>query len=57
MIASAAQRIKPKGLPDITVSRKQWKKMKYELEDMLKSGAPDRLVFMYANELKNLKVE
>jgi len=57
MIASAAQRIKPKGLPDITISQKQWEKMKYELEDMLKSGTPNRLVFMYTNELKNLKVE
>jgi len=57
IIAGAAQRIKPEGLPDITISREQWGKMKYELENMLKSGATERMTFMSANKLKNLKVE
>ena len=53
--AGAAQRIKPEGFSDITISQEEWQKIKNILEDSAKFR--DAKYFLVANNAKDLKVK
>jgi len=55
-LAGDAQKIKPRGLPDIKISEDHWQKIKTALEEDLRHGA-SVLFFKQANSVKDIKVE
>jgi len=57
MTAGAAQRVKPEGFPDITITKDKWEQIKKELEEMVKYYGSNRMFFTLANDVKDVKIK
>ncbi len=57
VFAVIGQKIKPEGLPDITVSQEEWDNQMEELKNWVTDGWCDEKVFAFANILKNKEVK